>query len=159
MPRTFNGRTKEKSHQKKKDRAGFGHGPPSGKSVNGFFYVNQDTGDTYIYVKNLGWVDLSSWQPDVGEGPPSKENPPDPFTGDQYIDVLTGDFYIFTEGFGWILGNGIEGPPGPQGPAFTFDLCTTVGPTGPTISGPLQVKPGQTVQLWIQDGQLHADVI
>lgn len=146
----------------KKKPAGFGHGVPENnidKPSNGYIYVDEDTGETYIFIKKLGWIDLSSWQPDVGEGAPTKENPPEPLTGDQYIDAFTGDFYVFTEGFGWILINGVEGPPGPQGANFTFDLCTTMGSTGPVISGPIKVEPGRTVQLWIEDGNLHADLI
>lgn len=153
---------RHQSSSKIKKKAGFGHGPPE-KNVknprNGFIYVDQDTADTYLYISHLGWIDLSSWQPDVGDGPPSKENPPNPITGDQYVDILTGDFYIFTEGFGWVLGSGVEGPPGPQGASFTVDLCTTIGPTGPVISGPLTVEPGRTIQLWIDNGNLFADVI
>lgn len=128
--------------------------------TNGHFYVDQDSGDAYLFVAKLGWVNLNSWQPDVGEGPPDEDNPLNPLSGDQYLDVLTGDFYVFSEGLGWVLNNGIEGPPGPPGESFSFELMTTSGPTGPTISGPITVTPGKTVRLWLSsEGQLQADVI
>ena len=58
------------------------------------------------------------------------------------------------------MNNGIEGPRGPPGPSFSFDLCTSVGSTGPIVTGPLRVEPGNTVQLWINsENQLMADVI
>lgn len=129
--------------------------------VNGTIYVDSETGNTYIYVKEIGWIDQSSWQPDIGEGPPQGEMAPEnPMTGDQYIDVIQGDFYYYTEGFGWVLGNGSEGPQGPPGREFHFYLTTTMGPTGPTLTQPLKVTPGCQVQLWIdpETQGLKADV-
>lgn len=147
-----------------KDTAITGSGPPNELSDkisinNGNFYVDQDTGNAYLFITKLGWIDLSSWQPDVGEGMPAEDNPPNPISGDQYLDVLTGDFYIFIDGLGWVLQTGIEGPQGPPGETFSFDLVTSMGPTGPIISGPIKVTNGKTIQLWIEDGYLHGDVI
>jgi len=139
-----------------------GHGLPYesiNRPRNGQFYVDLDSGDTYLFAKQMGWLDLNGWQPDVGEGPPDEENTPDPLSGDQYLNIFNGDLYVYAEGMGWVLQNAIEGPPGPAGESFSFDIETTTGPTGPTISGPLKVKPGQTVKLWIDKSQLHADVI
>lgn len=126
---------------------------------SGQFYVNLDTGDTYLFAKQLGWLDINGWQPDVGEGAPDEENPANPLSGDQYLNIFTGDLYVFNEGFGWILQNAIEGPPGPAGESFSFELETITGPTGPTLSGSMTVNPGQKVKLWIKDSQLYADVI
>lgn len=141
-----------------------GSGPPNELSEkltvnNGNFYVDQDTGNAYLFITNLGWVDLSSWQPDIGEGLPAEDNPPNPLSGDQYLDMLTGDFYIFVEGLGWILQSGIEGPQGPPGETFSFDIVTSMGATGPIISGPIKVTNGKTVQLWMDNGYLQCDVI
>lgn len=172
--RTFNRNQKEKSQRKKTNPQNkrtrnqqrlvkVAEGAPTenvSHPINGMLYVDAETGNTYLFAKELGWIDQSSWQPDVGEGPPTGEMaPPDPMTGDQYIDVISGDFYFYSEGFGWVLGNGTEGPQGPPGPSFSFDLITTMGATGPTISGPLKVTPGSRVQLWINDkGLLQGDV-
>lgn len=144
--------------------AGSGHGLPTENfktnPKNGFMFIDEDTGDPYLFLKKFGWINLSSWQPAVGEGPPSTDNPPEPLTGDQYLDAFTGDFYIYTEGIGWVLGSGIEGPPGPPGPTYSFELTTSVGQTGPTISGPLKVDNGQRVNLWLDEAQqLHADLV
>jgi len=141
-----------------------GSGPPNELPEkfninNGNFYVDQNTGNAYLYISKLGWIDLSSWQPDIGEGMPETDNPPNPLSGDQYLDILTGDFYIFIESLGWILQTGVEGPPGPPGESFSFDIVTSMGPTGPIISGPIKVTPGRTVQLWMDNGYLHSDVI
>jgi len=141
-----------------------GSGPPNELPEklninNGNFYVDQNNGNAYLYISKLGWIDLSSWQPDIGEGMPAEDNPPSPLSGDQYLDILTGDFYIFIEGLGWVLQSGVEGPQGPPGESFSFDLVTSMGPTGPVISGPIKVTPGRTIQLWMEGNLLHCDVI
>lgn len=147
----------------RKNNTSFGSGPPENNisnPSNGYIYVDSNTISTYIFITKLGWVDLTSWQPDVGEGAPSDENPPDPFSGDQYLDILTGDFYVYSDGFGWVLNNGIEGPTGPPGPSFKFQIITTQGVDGPINSGPIEVNSGQTIQLWLNDrNHLMADVI
>lgn len=129
------------------------------KPKNGQFFVNQTTGDTYLYASQLGWLDMNGWQPFVGEGVPQQDNPPYPNSGDQYLNVLSGDLYVFAEGFGWVLQNGLQGPQGPPGDSFSFEIETVAGSRdGPTISGPISVKANQRVKLWIDNGQLHADV-
>lgn len=129
------------------------------KPHNGFIYVNEETADTFVFFKSLGWISLSGFYPDVGEGAPDKNNPPAPMTGDQYVDILTGDFYVFTEGLGWKANTGVPGPAGPPGQEFTFNFVTTVGPDGPVLSGPFTIKSGSQVQMWTQDGKLYADVV
>lgn len=139
-----------------------GHGMPYQvvrKPRNGQFFVDQDTGDTYLFASKIGWLDLNGWQPDVGEGVPDAENPPDPLSGDQYLNILNGDLYVFTDGFGWVLQNGIEGPRGPPGESFTYDLITLDGPEGPPITGPITVTPNRTVCLWIKKNKLYADLV
>lgn len=128
---------------------------------NGLLYVDSDTGDTYLFVAKLGWVNQSSWQPDVGEGPPVGDwAPEDPMSGDQYVDVISGDFYYYSEGFGWVMMNGVEGPQGVAGESFSFELVTSVGATGPVVTGPFQVKAGSRVKLWVDstNGMLCGDV-
>ncbi len=99
------------------------------KPQHGLIYVDELSADSFIYVSNLGWVQLNGWCPDAGEDPPSSENPINPISGDQYINVLTGDFYYFVEGFGWISLTGVEGPrgePGPTGDPGFADLFYTI---------------------------------
>jgi hypothetical protein len=128
--------------------------------INGQLYVDKDTGNTYLYADSLGWIDMSGWQPDVGEGVPDISNPPNPISGDQYLNILNGDLYVFNEGLGWVMLNGIEGPRGPPGDTFSFDLETYQdGVTGPLLSGPFKIEAGKCVRLWIENGQIHADVI
>lgn len=127
---------------------------------NGQFYVNKDSGNTYLYADTLGWIDMSGWQPDVGEGVPETDNPPNPINGDQYLNVLNGDLYVFNEGFGWVMINGVEGPRGPPGESFSFELETYQdGVHGPLLSGPFKIEPGKCVRLWIENGQIYSDVI
>ena len=121
-------------------------------------YVDSDTGDVYLFSVKLGWISMSGWQPDVGEGIPDNENPPDPLSGDQYLDILTGDLYVYSEGLGWVLQNAIEGPRGPPGESFDFNLIIMDGPHGPDLMNPLHVKSGDTIKLWIEDTKLRARV-
>lgn len=128
--------------------------------INGQLYVNKDSGDTYLFAASLGWIDMSGWQPDVGEGVPDATNPPNPLSGDQYLNILNGDLFVFNEGLGWVMLNGVEGPPGPPGESFSFDLETYQdGVEGPMLSGPLKVEAGKCVKLWIKNGQIYSDVV
>jgi len=152
--------TKLKNTQISKAKSGVGLPESNVKNpIDGFIYVDQDTADTYVYFKKLGWISLSGFYPDVGEGAPDKENPPSPLTGDQYVDILSGDFYVYADGFGWKMNTGSSGPQGPPGPAFSIDFATTMGPTGPIISGPFKLESGKQVQMWVTDGSLYADVV
>ena len=130
------------------------------KPVNGQVYINKDTADAFIFAKKLGWINLSGWQPDVGEGPPDVDNPPDPISGDQYLNIFNGDLYVFTEGMGWILQNAIEGPKGEKGDSFSFELETCLGgPDGPVLSGPIKVEPGRKVRLWMEKRPIYAELV